>query len=180
MTFLILNRFHTLFLCLSYWLWTGNFLLGQMISQTKTLKIKFFLWFNFEITTICVAIRLAEIGIRLGSIEFCLSPSNWYYDWYLQMPDIFNQLHTSVSFHNETIYLTGLFDHSLDRFLHKCNTGLKRVNPSWFVIKNSCIKDVCKALTLENTYSEDTSVFDLSLDFHHWKYVSPLIWPFLL
>ena len=44
----------------------GNFLLGRMISQTKTLKIKSFLPFNFVITKICVAIRLAESGTRMG------------------------------------------------------------------------------------------------------------------
>ena len=47
---------------------TLNSLLGQMISQTKTLKIKFFLSFNFAITKICVAIDLAEDGTRMGGI----------------------------------------------------------------------------------------------------------------
>ena len=37
---------------------TGNSLLGRMISQTKTLKIKSFLPFNFAITKICVAIHV--------------------------------------------------------------------------------------------------------------------------
>ena len=40
---------------------TGNSLLGRVISQTKTFKIKSFLPFNFSITKICVAIRLAEM-----------------------------------------------------------------------------------------------------------------------
>ena len=39
-----------------------------MISQTKTLKIKSFLLFNFAITKICVAIRLSEDGKRMGGI----------------------------------------------------------------------------------------------------------------
>ena len=60
LTFLILNSFHTLLLCLCYELWTGNSLLERMISQIKPLRIKYFLPFNFEITTICVAIRLTE------------------------------------------------------------------------------------------------------------------------
>ena len=34
-----------------------------MISQIKPLRIKYFLPFNFEISTICVTIRLAEDGI---------------------------------------------------------------------------------------------------------------------
>ena len=68
LTFLILNSFHTSFLCLSYKLWTGNSLLGQMISQTKTFKLKSFLPFNFAITKICVAVRLAEDGKRMGGI----------------------------------------------------------------------------------------------------------------
>ena len=38
------------------------------MSQTKPVKIKSFLPFNFEITTICVAIRLAEDGTRTGGI----------------------------------------------------------------------------------------------------------------
>ena len=37
-----------------------------MISQTKILKIKSFLPFNFAITK--VVIRLAEDGIRMGGI----------------------------------------------------------------------------------------------------------------
>ena len=36
-----------------------------MISQTKTLRIKSFLPFNFEITKICVAILLKEDGTRI-------------------------------------------------------------------------------------------------------------------
>ena len=40
-----------------------------MMSQTKTLKIKSFLpTFNFAITKICAAIRLAEDGTRMGGI----------------------------------------------------------------------------------------------------------------
>ena len=39
-----------------------------MISQTKPLKIKYFLPFNFLISKICVAIRLAENGTRMGGI----------------------------------------------------------------------------------------------------------------
>ena len=46
-----------------------------MISQTKPLKIKSFLPFNFTITAICVVIRLAEDGVRTGGISFRLSPS---------------------------------------------------------------------------------------------------------
>ena len=46
-----------------------------MISQTKTLKIKYFLPFNFVIIKLCVAIRLAEDGTRMGGILFRLSPS---------------------------------------------------------------------------------------------------------
>ena len=46
-----------------------------MISQTKPLKIKYFLSFNFAITTSCVAIRLAENRTRMGGIQFRLSPS---------------------------------------------------------------------------------------------------------
>ena len=47
-----------------------------MISQTKSLKIKSFLSFNFAITKICVAIHLAEDGTRMGGIKFQLSSSN--------------------------------------------------------------------------------------------------------
>ena len=65
-SFLILNSFHPLSLCLSSWLWAGRSLLGRMISQTKPLKIKYFLPFNFSITNICVAIRLAEDGTRMA------------------------------------------------------------------------------------------------------------------
>ena len=39
-----------------------------MISQTKPLKVKSFLPFNFAITAICVAIRLAEDGARMVGI----------------------------------------------------------------------------------------------------------------
>ena len=39
-----------------------------MISQTKPLKVKSFIRFNLAITKICVAIRLAEDGTRLGGI----------------------------------------------------------------------------------------------------------------
>ena len=38
------------------------------MSQTKPLKIKSFLPFNFEITTIFAAIRLAEDRTRMGGI----------------------------------------------------------------------------------------------------------------
>ena len=47
---------------------TGNSLLGRMMSQTRPVKIKSFLPFNFAITAICVAIRLAEDRTRMGSI----------------------------------------------------------------------------------------------------------------
>ena len=49
-----------------------------MISQTKTLKIKSFLPFNFEITKICVAIRLEEDETRMGGKWFRPSPSKIY------------------------------------------------------------------------------------------------------
>ena len=39
-----------------------------MISQAKPLKIKSFLPFNFAVTKICLAIRLAEDGTRMGGI----------------------------------------------------------------------------------------------------------------
>ena len=39
-----------------------------MISQTKALKIKSFLQFNFASTKICVAIRLADDRTRMGGI----------------------------------------------------------------------------------------------------------------
>ena len=60
-----------------YWRYSRVFMsmLGRMISQTKTLKIKYFLPFNFAITKICVAISLAENGTRMGGIQFRLSPS---------------------------------------------------------------------------------------------------------
>ena len=48
-----------------------------MIWQTKPLKIKSFLPFNFAITAICVAIRLAEDGTRMDGIQFRLSPSRF-------------------------------------------------------------------------------------------------------
>ena len=38
------------------------------MSQTKPLKIKSFLPFNFAFTKICVVIRLAEDGTRMGSM----------------------------------------------------------------------------------------------------------------
>ena len=41
---------------------------GQMISETKPLKIKSFIPFNFAITKICVAIRLVEYGTKMGEI----------------------------------------------------------------------------------------------------------------
>ena len=47
-----------------------------MISQRKPLKVKSFPPFNFGITTICVAIRLAEDGTRMSDKQFWLSPSN--------------------------------------------------------------------------------------------------------
>ena len=59
-SFLILNSFHSWFLRLSSLLWTGSSLIEWMISQTKPLKIKPFLTFNFSITNICVAILLAD------------------------------------------------------------------------------------------------------------------------
>ena len=37
-----------------------------MMSQTKPLKRKYFIPFNFAITKIFVAIRLAEDGTRIG------------------------------------------------------------------------------------------------------------------
>ena len=43
---------------------------GRMISKAKTLKIKYFLPFNFAIIEICVAIRLAEDGTIMGGISF--------------------------------------------------------------------------------------------------------------
>ena len=39
-----------------------------MISKTKSLKIKYFLPFNFAFTKICVGILLAEEGTRMGGI----------------------------------------------------------------------------------------------------------------
>ena len=51
-----------------------------MISQTKTLKIKSFFPLNFAITKICVAIRLAEDGTRMGGVQFRLSPSIQIYE----------------------------------------------------------------------------------------------------
>ena len=46
-----------------------------MISQAKPLKIKSSLPFNFAITKVCVAMRLAENRTRTGGIKFQLSPS---------------------------------------------------------------------------------------------------------
>ena len=46
-----------------------------MISQTKPLKTKSFLPFNFSVTNICVVIRLADDGTGMGGIQFQLSPS---------------------------------------------------------------------------------------------------------
>ena len=43
-------------------------MLGRMTSQTKTVKIKSFLSFNFAITKVFVVIRLAEDGTRKGGI----------------------------------------------------------------------------------------------------------------
>ena len=67
-SFLILNSFYTLFLGLSSLFWTGISFLGRMILQVKPLKIRYFLPFNFSITNICVAIRLANDGTRMGGI----------------------------------------------------------------------------------------------------------------
>ena len=39
-----------------------------MISQTKPLKKKIFLPFNFAVTKICVVIHLPEYGTRMGGI----------------------------------------------------------------------------------------------------------------
>ena len=89
--FLILSRFHTLLQCISYWFWRGNFLLGRIISQTKTLKIKKnFLRLNFAITKIYVAIHAAYNFdyvlvfslplLRLGSKSTSLSPG-FYVHW---------------------------------------------------------------------------------------------------
>ena len=74
-SFLMLNSFHILFLCFSYYFWTGNSLLDGMISQKKPLKIESFLPSSFAITKICVAIRLAGDGTRMGGIWFPLFPS---------------------------------------------------------------------------------------------------------
>ena len=38
------------------------------IQQTKTLKIKYFVPFNFAITKICPALRLEADGTRMGGI----------------------------------------------------------------------------------------------------------------
>ena len=43
---------------------------NKMVSQTKPLKIESFLPFKFSITNICVAIRLAEDGTRMGGKYF--------------------------------------------------------------------------------------------------------------
>ena len=45
-----------------------NSLLGRIISQTKTLKIKSFLPFNFAVIKISVAICLAEDRTRMGGL----------------------------------------------------------------------------------------------------------------
>ena len=45
------------------------------MSQTKPLKIKSFLALNFVVIKICLAIRLAESGTRIGGIHFRLSPN---------------------------------------------------------------------------------------------------------
>ena len=67
-----------------------------MISQTKPLKTKSFLPFNFSVTNICVAIRLAyEGGTRMGGIYFQLSPS-------------FNLLSKSNSENIQTSFITVL------------------------------------------------------------------------
>ena len=42
--------------------------MGRMISQKKPLKIESYLPFNFAITRICVAIRLAVDGTRMAGI----------------------------------------------------------------------------------------------------------------
>ena len=44
--------------------------MGRMISQTKPLKIKSFLPYNFAFIKICVAIRLAENGTRSILVSF--------------------------------------------------------------------------------------------------------------
>ena len=49
---------------------TGSSLLGRIISQTKPLKIKSFFPFNFAITKIGVAIRLAEDRTRREAYSF--------------------------------------------------------------------------------------------------------------
>ena len=69
-SFLILNSFHALFLCLSYLLWTVSSLLEWMILQTKPHEIKSFLSFNFSITNVCGAICLAEDGTRMVAYSF--------------------------------------------------------------------------------------------------------------
>ena len=50
-------------------------MLERVISQTKALKTISFLLFNFSVTNICVEIRLAEDGTRMGGILFQQSPS---------------------------------------------------------------------------------------------------------
>ena len=47
---------------------TGNSLLRRMISQIKSFKRKSFLPFSFATTKICVEIRLAEDGTRIGGV----------------------------------------------------------------------------------------------------------------
>ena len=45
----------------------SHLILGRMISRRKPFKTKSLLPFNFSITNICVAIRLAADGTRMGS-----------------------------------------------------------------------------------------------------------------
>ena len=47
-----------------------------MISETKPLKIKSTILFNFITTKTCVAICLAEDVTGMGGIQFQVSPSN--------------------------------------------------------------------------------------------------------
>ena len=47
---------------------TGNSLLRRMISQIKSFKRKSFLPFSFATTKICVEMRLAEDGTRIGGV----------------------------------------------------------------------------------------------------------------
>ena len=50
-------------------------MLEQMISQKKTLKMKYFLPFNFGITEIHVVIHLAEDRARMGDRWLQQSPN---------------------------------------------------------------------------------------------------------